>query len=94
MDIATFIKNFEEAFSRKVELPLVFWYSNTPYGLDEKVNGCLFKCLSKPREEGTTISLSETENGDNPQSSPIIGFSSAHVNVNENNSTFTVNNFY
>ena len=63
MDIATFIKNFEEAFSRKVELPLVFWYSNTPYGLDEKVNGCLFKSLSKPREEGTTISLSESSIG-------------------------------
>lgn len=56
MKIDTFIKNYREAFGEKAELPLVFWYSNTPASKPEKVDGCFFKRMKTVRE-GNVISL-------------------------------------
>jgi len=56
MKIDTFINNYREAFGEKAELPLVFWYSNTPASKLEKVNGCFFKRMKTVRE-GNVISL-------------------------------------
>lgn len=56
MDILTFIRNYEEAFGKSAELPIVFWYSDTLEGISEKTNGCFFKSMKIVRE-GMTISL-------------------------------------
>lgn len=60
MDIHTFITNYQEAFGKKAELPIAFWYSDQEEAPTEKVNGCLFKCMKLVRS-GKTVSLgSET----------------------------------
>lgn len=56
MDVQTFIKDFREAFGKSAELPVVFWYSDTPEGEAIKTNGCFFKAMKTVRE-GNTISL-------------------------------------
>ncbi|MDL2208628.1 DUF169 domain-containing protein [Parabacteroides sp. OttesenSCG-928-O15] len=56
MDINIFINNYREAFGEKAELPIVFWYSDTPLADTEKINGCFFKGLKTVRE-GNPISL-------------------------------------
>ena len=57
MDPKTFIKNYREAFGPSAALPIVFWYSDTPAGSTERINGCLFKCLPRVRS-GEVVSLS------------------------------------
>lgn len=57
MEISTFVNNYREAFGRRAELPIAFWYSNMAEGLNEKVNGCLMKCLKQVRK-GQVCSLS------------------------------------
>ncbi len=59
MDIQTFISNYKEAFGERAELPIVFWYSETPVVQPEKINGCFFKCLSTVRT-GNPVSLDAT----------------------------------
>ncbi|NDW12034.1 hypothetical protein D0T50_03920 [Bacteroides sp. 214] len=56
MNINVFINNYREAFGEKAELPIVFWYSETPLADTEKINGCFFKGLKTVRE-GNPISL-------------------------------------
>jgi Uncharacterised ArCR, COG2043. len=56
MDVKVFINNYREAFGEKVELPIVFWYSDTSLADTEKINGCFFKGLKTVRE-GNPISL-------------------------------------
>lgn len=56
MEVSVFINNYREAFGEKVELPLVFWYSDVPAAEAEKVNGCFFKRMKTVRE-GNTVSL-------------------------------------
>lgn len=55
-DITTFISKYREAFGEKPELPIVFYYSDTPAGTNGKTGGCFFKCLYAARE-GQPISL-------------------------------------
>lgn len=62
MEISTFIENYREAFGEKPELPIVFWYSDTPTDSTAKINGCLFKCLKAVRE-GITVSLNASNIG-------------------------------
>ena len=35
MEIKTFVANYREAFGETAELPIVFWYSDTPDGKDQ-----------------------------------------------------------
>lgn len=56
MDVRVFIDNYREAFGEAAELPIVFWYSDTPVGMVEKINGCLFKCMDHVRA-GNAVSL-------------------------------------
>lgn len=56
MEAKEFIKNYKEAFGESAELPLVFWYSDKPEGVVERINGCFFKGLRKVRD-GVAISL-------------------------------------
>lgn len=56
MDISFFIAKYREAFSEAAELPLVFWYSDQPVGVTDKINGCFFKGMKEVRA-GNTISL-------------------------------------
>lgn len=56
MDIQLFINNFREAFGDKVDLPIVFWYSDQPMNPVDKIGGCLFKCMKDVRE-GQTVTL-------------------------------------
>lgn len=56
MEVKTFIDNYREAFGEKAELPIVFWYSDTPLADTGKINGCFFKGLKSVRE-GNPISL-------------------------------------
>lgn len=56
MELHTFITNYQEAFGKHAELPIVFWYSDQMETPTEKVNGCLFKCMKRVRD-GETISL-------------------------------------
>lgn len=56
MEVKVFIDNYREAFGEKAELPIVFWYSDTPLANTEKINGCFFKGLKTVRE-GNPISL-------------------------------------
>lgn len=58
MDVNTFIKNFQEAFGKIVELPVVFWYSDFPMASPQKINGCFFKAFEVLRKgEAITLSL-------------------------------------
>lgn len=57
MDIQVFLNNFREAFGDKVDLPIVFWYSEQPVNTVDKIGGCLFKCMKDVRE-GQTVTLS------------------------------------
>lgn len=56
MEIKTFINNYKEAFGEKTELPLVFWYSDSPVTEPQKINGCFFKGMKTVRG-GSPISL-------------------------------------
>lgn len=56
MEVKVFINNYREAFGEKAELPIAFWYSDTPLAATEKINGCFFKGLKAVRE-GKPISL-------------------------------------
>ena len=62
MEVAYFIENYRAAFGEKAELPLAFWYSDTPLAETGKVNGCLFKTLHALRE-GSSVSLSLDNSG-------------------------------
>lgn len=57
MDIQVFLNNFREAFGDKVDLPIVFWYSDQPVNTVDKIGGCLFKCMKDVRA-GQTVTLS------------------------------------
>jgi hypothetical protein len=57
MNIKEFITNYQEAFGRKAQLPLLFGYSDRQMADTEKIGGCFFKGLQAARE-GTPISLS------------------------------------
>lgn len=58
MEINEFINNYREAFGQKVELPMVFWYSDKPVSGDvKKINGCFFKSFDELRK-GTPVTLS------------------------------------
>lgn len=57
MDIHIFLANYREAFGDKVDLPIVFWYSDQPVNPVDKIGGCLFKCMKDVRE-GQTVTLS------------------------------------
>lgn len=56
MEVGKFIENYREAFGEKIELPLVFWYSDVPVSQTAKINGCLFKCMPEVRA-GNLVSL-------------------------------------
>ncbi len=57
MDMQVFLNNYHEAFGEKVDLPIVFWYSEQPVNPVDKIGGCLFKCMKEVRA-GQTVSLS------------------------------------
>ena len=57
MEIKDFIQNYREAFGCKVQLPLLFGYSDKPVADTEKIGGCFFKGLQAARE-GHPVSLS------------------------------------
>lgn len=58
MEINEFINNYREAFGQKVELPMVFWYSDKPVSGDvKKINGCFLKSFDELRK-GTPVTLS------------------------------------
>ena len=57
MTTQDFIALFQEAFGKKVQLPLLFGYSDKPIANTEKIGGCFFKGLQTARE-GTPVSLS------------------------------------
>lgn len=57
MDPKIFLANYLDAFGPSAALPFVFWYSDTPAGSTERINGCLFKCLPRVRS-GEVVSLS------------------------------------
>ena len=42
---------------KKVDLPIVFWYSEQPVNSVDKIGGCLFKCMKDVRD-GQTVTLS------------------------------------
>ena len=57
MTVKEFIQCYREAFGSKVQLPLLFGYSDTPVAVTEKIGGCFFKGLQAARE-GHPVSLS------------------------------------
>ena len=57
MTTQDFIALFQEAFGKKVQLPLLFGYSDKPIASTEEIGGCFFKGLQAARE-GTPVSLS------------------------------------
>ena len=57
MTTQDFIVLFQEAFGKKVQLPLLFGYSDKPIANTEKIGGCFFKGLQAARE-GAPVSLS------------------------------------
>lgn len=57
IDKDIFISKFTNAFGPAVELPVAFYYSDEPEGLNEKVGGCFFKSFGRVRE-GQTVSFS------------------------------------
>lgn len=62
METKVFIENYKEAFGEAAGLPIVFWYSETPFNQTEKIGGCLFKGLKEVRE-GRPISLNADVTG-------------------------------
>ena len=56
MNIATFLRNYKEAFGQDTPVPLLFFYSDAPLAETEKINGCFFKALHAVRE-GRPVSL-------------------------------------
>ena len=50
MTTQDFIALFQEAFGKKVQLPLLFGYSDKPIANTEKIGGCFFKGLQAARE--------------------------------------------
>lgn len=56
MDTQQFIQDFREAFGQKVDLPLLFGYSDNPIAATEKIGGCFFKGLQAARD-GVPVSL-------------------------------------
>ena len=57
IDKDIFISKFTNAFGPAVELPVAFYYSDEPEGLNEKVGGCFFKSFGRVRE-GQAVSFS------------------------------------
>ena len=57
METQQFIQNYREAFGSKVELPLLFGYSDKAIAETEKIGGCFFKGLQVARD-GIPVSLS------------------------------------
>ena len=47
MDMQVFLNNYHEAFGEKVDLPIVFWYSEQPVNPVDKIGGCLFNCMKE-----------------------------------------------
>ncbi len=60
MEVKTFIVNYREAFGESAELPIAFWYSETPVSAPQKVNGCFFKCFTDVRAGVTRTLDAET----------------------------------
>lgn len=58
MNVAEFLTNYREAFGENAELPIAFWYSDTPLNLSPLINGCFFKCFHKVRN-GIGLSLNQ-----------------------------------
>ena len=56
MELRTFIENYQEAFGKNAQLPLLFGYSDTPLAQTAKIGGCFFKGLQAARE-GEPLSL-------------------------------------
>lgn len=56
MEANDLIVKLHKAFGEHVELPLAFWYSDTPVNTPQRVNGCYFKALNATRQ-GTPIAL-------------------------------------
>ena len=56
MEIKQFIQNYKDAFSEVAELPIAFWYSDTPLVQTNKIGGCFFKGMEEVRN-GNSISL-------------------------------------
>lgn len=52
-----FIQDYQNAFGKKADLPLVFWYSSKPVLEIPKTKGCFLRELAAARD-GSTISLS------------------------------------
>ena len=40
MELRTFIENYQEAFGKNAQLPLLFGYSDTPVAQTAKIGGC------------------------------------------------------
>ncbi len=57
MQTQEFITNYREAFGADAQLPLLFWYSDTPFPERSIVKGCMFKAFGKIRK-GIAVSLS------------------------------------
>ena len=78
-DIQTFIQDFREAFGDQAPLPILFYYSDTPAAIPEKINGCIFKLLVKAKE-GKNVAL----NADTvtcPGGKHYAGFAPLHERV-------------
>ncbi|MDD3300701.1 MAG: DUF169 domain-containing protein [Bacteroidales bacterium] len=73
MDVNKFISNFKIAFGN-YELPIVFWYSQTPADKPIKSQGCFIKDLKHAREGGTVSFDRETIGCGGVK--PYTGFSS------------------
>lgn len=56
MEISVFIENYKVAFGEAAELPIVFWYSESPVNCIDKIGGCFFKGMKDVRS-GVPISL-------------------------------------
>lgn len=56
MEINQFIQNYKDAFGNAAELPIAFWYSDTPLAGTGKIGGCFFKGMQEVRN-GSPISL-------------------------------------
>ncbi len=50
------IDNLRNAFGKNFQLPLAFWYSDTPIAQTQKTPGCLFKTLNLARQ-GIKVTL-------------------------------------
>lgn len=56
MEVQTFINMYKEAFGPAAELPLAFWYDDTPVAETQKEGHCIFARLNEVRT-GTSIAL-------------------------------------